>query len=83
MPVSATRTSSMVENEPVPVEDVPYPTIDALFDLVQLGFDSEADSVGARYVTENGRPDRITIDFVLGIADEEINAYVNSFEELN
>ena len=83
VPVSATRTSSTVENEPVPVEDVPYPTIDALFELVQLGFDSEADSVGARYVTENGRPDRITIDFFLGIADEEINAYVNSFEELN
>ena len=82
VPVSATRTSSTVENEPVPVEDVPYPTIDALFELVQLGFDSEADSVGARYVTQNGRPDQITIDFIRGIADEEINAYVDSFEEL-
>jgi len=83
VPVSATRTSSTVENEPVAIEDIPYPTIDALFELIQHGFDSEADSVGVRYVTENGRPDRITIDFVRGIADEEINAYVDSFEELN
>ena len=83
VPVSATRTSSTVENEPVPVEDIPYPTIDALFDLVQHGFDSEADSVGVRYVTENGRPDRITIDFIRGIADEETNVYVDSFEEVN
>ena len=83
VPVSATRTSSTMEPEPVPVEDIPYPTIDALFDLVQLGFNSEADSVGVRYVTENGRPDRITIDFVLGIADEEINAFVDSFEASN
>ena len=72
----------MVENEPVPVEDVPYPTIDALFDLVQLGFDSEADSVGARYVTENGRPDRVTSDFALGIADEQSNADVTAFAAL-
>ena len=41
VPISATKTSSTVENEPVPVEDVPYPTIDALFDLIQLGFDQE------------------------------------------
>ena len=36
-----------------------------------------------RYVTENGRPDRITIDFIRGIADEETNVYVDSFEEVN
>ncbi len=79
--VSATRTSSTVENEPVMVEDVPYPTIDALFDLIQLGFDQEVDSVGARYFTDTGRPDRITLDFIRGIADDEINAFVYSYEE--
>jgi len=51
-------------------------------DLVQLGFDSEAYSVGVRNVSENGRPDRITIYFVLSIADDKINACVDSFKEL-
>ncbi len=83
VPISATKTSSQVENEPVPVEDVPYPTIESLFELVEFGFETQADSVGVLYRTDNGRPQQITIDFVRNVADDEINAYVESFQETN
>ncbi|MDX1440205.1 MAG: DUF6174 domain-containing protein, partial [Rubricoccaceae bacterium] len=56
------------------------PTIDSMFDVIEFGFDQEADSVGVNYSTDTGRPDRITVDFRVGIADDELELFVEDFQ---
>lgn len=82
-PVSATRQTSEDEIEPVPVDEVPYPTVESLFDIVAEGFDLDADSIGVRYSTANGRPDQITVDYNVATADEELELFVDDFQETN
>lgn len=83
VPVSATRQRFEQEPEDIPVSDVPYPTVHSMFELIDWGFDQEPDSLGVIYRTDTGLPERITIDFNQGVADEEIEVFVNEFQVSN
>ena len=56
----------------IPMNTNWWTTIDGLFDILQNAYDGDADSIQVTYDPQLGFPTFASIDYVFGLADEEV-----------
>ena len=73
------RVDSVTRNGRAATEQRTYPTIDALFDVIEDAFDRDAETVQVSYDADLGLPVNAYIDYEAAMADEELGFTVTRF----
>lgn len=77
------ETRNYLSGTPVePQYDQLFTSVPGLFDLIRTAITAPAAGLGVRYHDTLGYPESIQIDWVAGVADDEVSYRISDFERL-